>query len=54
MDEYPFPCIGVCQTDPETGICLGCGRPPDFPLGTTPDQDEAESPETTPSAVATK
>ncbi|MDR2188776.1 MAG: DUF1289 domain-containing protein [Azonexus sp.] len=27
--EYdPYPCIGICTTDPETGCCLGCGRPP--------------------------
>ena len=22
----PSPCISVCQVDPPTGICLGCGR----------------------------
>lgn len=24
-----YPCIGVCITDPESGICQGCGRPPE-------------------------
>lgn len=24
-----YPCIGVCLADPETGICIGCGRPPE-------------------------
>lgn len=23
-----YPCVGVCMSDPETGVCLGCGRPP--------------------------
>lgn len=23
-----YPCVGVCQDDPETGYCIGCGRPP--------------------------
>ncbi len=31
MSEFEFeddyPCIGVCTPDPETGLCLGCGRP---------------------------
>lgn len=27
-DEDPYPCVGVCMVDPDTGYCLGCGRPP--------------------------
>jgi hypothetical protein len=29
MSEYEddYPCIGVCTPDPETGLCIGCGRP---------------------------
>lgn len=29
-DEYEdlYPCVGVCMSDPETGVCMGCGRPP--------------------------
>lgn len=23
-----YPCVGVCEDDPESGYCLGCGRPP--------------------------
>ncbi len=23
-----YPCVGVCMSDPETGVCMGCGRPP--------------------------
>ena len=23
----PYPCQGVCRVDPESGCCLGCGRP---------------------------
>ncbi len=25
-DLYQY--VGVCMSDPETGICMGCGRPP--------------------------
>jgi len=21
-------CVGVCMADPDSGYCLGCGRPP--------------------------
>ena len=24
-----YPCVGVCLADPETGVCIGCGRPPE-------------------------
>lgn len=27
-DEDPYPCVGLCNPDPETGYCEGCGRPP--------------------------
>ena len=27
MDD-PYLCVGVCQFDPDSGYCLGCGRPP--------------------------
>lgn len=26
--EDLYQCIGVCMADPETGTCMGCGRPP--------------------------
>ncbi|HOL64287.1 MAG TPA: DUF1289 domain-containing protein [Accumulibacter sp.] len=26
-DEYL--CVGVCMADPDSGYCLGCGRPPE-------------------------
>lgn len=25
--EMLYQCIGYCQADPDTGCCLGCGRP---------------------------
>lgn len=28
MEEERYICIGICETDPETGYCIGCGRPP--------------------------
>ncbi len=27
-NEELYPCVGVCMSDPETGVCMGCGRPP--------------------------
>lgn len=27
-DENLYPCVGVCMADPDSGYCLGCGRPP--------------------------
>ena len=26
--EDDYPCVGVCMFDPDSGYCLGCGRPP--------------------------
>jgi len=28
MNENDYPCVGVCMADPDSGFCLGCGRPP--------------------------
>ena len=28
MEEDPYICVGVCMADPDSGYCLGCGRPP--------------------------
>lgn len=31
--EEIYPCVGICTADPDSGYCLGCGRPPlDAPL----------------------
>lgn len=27
-DEDFYPCVGICTADPDSGYCLGCGRPP--------------------------
>ena len=27
-NEDPYICVGVCMADPDSGYCLGCGRPP--------------------------
>lgn len=24
-----YVCIGICTTDPDSGYCIGCGRPPE-------------------------
>lgn len=26
MDVEDPLCVGICQSDPETGYCIGCGR----------------------------
>jgi len=48
--EDLYPCVGICELDPDSGYCLGCGRPPldspqEQPAQTTqpkPDEPEAE------------
>jgi hypothetical protein len=27
-DDDFYPCVGICMADPDSGYCLGCGRPP--------------------------
>ena len=27
-EEDQYICIGVCMADPDSGYCVGCGRPP--------------------------
>ncbi len=27
-NEELYPCVGICMADPDSGYCLGCGRPP--------------------------
>ncbi|UCV11733.1 DUF1289 domain-containing protein [Dechloromonas denitrificans] len=27
-EEDLYLCVGICQADPDSGYCLGCGRPP--------------------------
>ena len=29
--DIDYICVGICRVDPESGVCLGCGRPP-WPL----------------------
>lgn len=28
QDDTVYPCVGICMADPDSGYCLGCGRPP--------------------------
>jgi hypothetical protein len=28
QDEDQYICVGICMADPDSGYCLGCGRPP--------------------------
>lgn len=27
MDDELYPCLSICQTDPQSGLCIACGRP---------------------------
>ena len=27
-NEDQYLCVGICMADPDSGYCLGCGRPP--------------------------
>ncbi|HMV19675.1 MAG: DUF1289 domain-containing protein [Betaproteobacteria bacterium] len=27
-NEELYPCVGICMPDPDSGRCMGCGRPP--------------------------
>ena len=27
-NEDQYICVGICMADPDSGYCLGCGRPP--------------------------
>ena len=32
-NEALYQCVGICMADPDSGYCLGCGRPPmDTPI----------------------
>lgn len=28
LPEDDYLCVGICMVDPDSGYCLGCGRPP--------------------------
>ena len=28
VNDFDYICVGICRVDPESGSCLGCGRPP--------------------------
>ncbi|MEZ7910252.1 MAG: DUF1289 domain-containing protein [Propionivibrio sp.] len=49
--EVDYPCVGVCIDDPESGVCLGCGRPLDVPP-IRPQPPESEPAATTPPDAA--
>ena len=40
MDD-PYLCVGVCQIDPDSGYCLGCGRPP-LPISDALPSDDSQ------------
>jgi hypothetical protein len=27
-DNDQYICVGICMADPDSGYCMGCGRPP--------------------------
>ena len=54
-DDDIYPCVGICMADPDSGYCLGCGRPPlaspaivaeaVVPVPAPPGNSQAEQPE---------
>jgi uncharacterized protein len=48
--EERYQCVGICMSDPDSGYCLGCGRPPMEPPGivaeaVTPTADSGHHPD---------
>ncbi len=33
MEENESPCVGICEIDPESETCIGCGRSADEIFG---------------------
>lgn len=40
-----YPCAGICRVDPESGYCIGCGRPVFLPPPSDPGPVAEKSPE---------
>lgn len=40
--EDLYVCVGICQIDPDSGYCLGCGRPP-LPIAAPANPTDSES-----------
>ena len=45
-----YPCAGICRVDPESGYCIGCGRPT-FPPNTSDPEPIAEAAKEEPSSA---
>lgn len=41
MSDIPSPCIGVCELDPDSGLCAGCMRTL-AEIAAWPDADDQE------------
>lgn len=52
-EQERYICIGLCEIDPESGCCLGCGRPPlpSPPAAEAPAPAPAPQPEGSPGQV---
>jgi len=52
--EELYLCVGICMADPDSGYCLGCGRPPleapgivaELTVPTTANTADKDSPDT--------
>lgn len=49
VDDYL--CLGICMADPDSGYCLGCGRPP-LPVSSGDQQIVAEVQDFTPAQTS--
>ncbi|HEY6896352.1 MAG TPA: hypothetical protein VI279_03755 [Rhodocyclaceae bacterium] len=36
MEDEDYECLGICQADPSSGNCIGCGRPLQAPQAPQP------------------
>lgn len=42
--ETLYQCVGICMNDPDSGYCIGCGRPPEPLADSTTANDERSTP----------
>lgn len=45
-DDEQYICVGICMADPDSGYCLGCGRPPLESPGIVAEEVKRPSPST--------
>jgi predicted Fe-S protein YdhL (DUF1289 family) len=54
QDEDQYICVGICMADPDSGYCLGCGRPPLGAPEIVAKQSSAQANQPIPVAIRTR